>query len=177
YTIYHGNDSTIVYLDQTDFNKTGWQKLTTVYLEEGEQTVVKLDNSNVTGSEWIIADATMLMINRKLTPDLFVSPDMVGIKEEEKQPIDFTLNQNYPNPFNASTNISYTLPQTGFITLKIYDIMGREIKNLENHQKSAGHYTINFNAKDLSSGLYFYQMKYTNQQTTSVKTKKLMVVK
>ncbi len=177
YTVYHGDDSTVVYLDQTDFNKTGWQKLTTVYLEEGEQTVVKLDNSNVTGSEWIIADATMIMINRKLTPDLFISPDMVGIEEEVKQPADFTLNQNYPNPFNASTNISYALPLTGFVTLKIYDIMGREIKTLENHQKSAGHYTVNFNANDLSSGLYFYQMKYKTQQTTSVKTKKLMLVK
>ncbi|MBN2279343.1 MAG: family 10 glycosylhydrolase [Candidatus Marinimicrobia bacterium] len=177
YTVYAGCDSFIVNLDQTSFSKTGWQKLSTLYLKEGEQTLVKLDNSNINDGEWLIADATMLMLNRKKSKDIFISPDMVSIEKEIKLPESFILEQNYPNPFNASTYISYSLPKNGLVSLKIFDILGKEIKVLVNQPKSAGNYTIHFDAKDLSSGLYFYQLIFKDPSATDRKTRKLMIVK
>ncbi|MFZ1460579.1 MAG: T9SS type A sorting domain-containing protein, partial [Ignavibacteria bacterium] len=74
----------------------------------------------------------------------------------------FTLYQNYPNPFNPGTVIKYELLNPGSITLKIYDIKGKEVAVLENEFKPAGEYTINFNASDnindLPSGIYFYRL-------------------
>ncbi|MFN3873257.1 MAG: T9SS type A sorting domain-containing protein, partial [Ignavibacterium sp.] len=71
----------------------------------------------------------------------------------------FSLNQNYPNPFNSSTNIRFTIPEKTLVTIKVFDILGNEIAELLNAEKDAGTYTIKFNADNLSSGLYLYQMK------------------
>jgi hypothetical protein len=84
-------------------------------------------------------------------------------------PSEFNLSQNYPNPFNPSTVISYQLPVIGFVTLKVYDILGREVATLINEEKPAGEYEVEFNISNLSggisakggyaSGVYFYQLK------------------
>lgn len=71
----------------------------------------------------------------------------------------FSLTQNYPNPFNPSTNIRFTIPEKTLVTIKVFDILGNEIAELLNAEKDAGTYTIKFNADNLSSGLYLYQMK------------------
>ena len=71
----------------------------------------------------------------------------------------FELYQNYPNPFNPTTTIKYSIPQESFITLKIYDILGKEIASLVKERKIAGNYSINFNAGNFPSGIYFYQLK------------------
>ena len=86
----------------------------------------------------------------------------------------FTLNQNYPNPFNSSTIISYSIQKTDFVTLKIYDILGREIQTLVNGFKKADDYTVIFNAKNLSSGVYFYNLEIGN---TFNKTKKMLLLR
>ena len=75
---------------------------------------------------------------------------------------EFNLYQNYPNPFNTSTNIIYTLPNPTFITLKVYDILGREISTLVNDFKRAGKHLAKFNGTDLSSGIYICQLKSDN---------------
>jgi hypothetical protein len=74
-------------------------------------------------------------------------------------PKEYKLEQNYPNPFNPETNISFDLPKTGFVTLKIYDILGKEIVTLVNGMKNAGSYTIDFDASSLTSGVYFYRLE------------------
>jgi len=74
-------------------------------------------------------------------------------------PKEFILLQNYPNPFNPSTEISYSIPQTNFVSLKIYDVLGKEIATLVNEEKSIGNYTVEFSASNLSSGIYFYRMQ------------------
>ncbi len=70
----------------------------------------------------------------------------------------FELQQNYPNPFNPITRIFFSLPTDGFTMLKVYDILGREIVTLINEEKSAGTYSVNFDASNLASGIYFYSI-------------------
>lgn len=83
-----------------------------------------------------------------------------GEKETEKEmiPTEFTLFQNYPNPFNPVTTIKYDLPSTSDVSLIIYDILGRKVKELVNTKQQAGRYEIQFNASNLSSGVYIYQL-------------------
>jgi len=73
-------------------------------------------------------------------------------------PKSYALQQNYPNPFNPTTRINYAIPKEGLVTLKIYDITGREITTLVNELKTPGNYAVDFNAVNLSSGMYFYKL-------------------
>jgi photosystem II stability/assembly factor-like uncharacterized protein len=88
-------------------------------------------------------------------------------------PKGFVLSQNYPNPFNPSTNISFALPKSGFVTLKVYDMVGKEVATLVNESKTAGNYIIGFNASNLPSGVYFYKIESSN----FVDTKKMLLIK
>jgi len=88
-------------------------------------------------------------------------------------PINFELNQNYPNPFNPSTTISFNLAESGKVILKIYNIMGEEIKTLVEGYREAGIYTVNFNADEYPSGMYLYRLS-TNGFT---ETKKMLLMK
>ncbi|MBS1492619.1 MAG: T9SS type A sorting domain-containing protein [Bacteroidetes bacterium] len=86
---------------------------------------------------------------------------------------EYSLSQNYPNPFNPSTLISFSIPQNGFVTLKVYDISGKEITTLLNRNMTTGSYSVEFNAAALSSGVYFYRLESNN----FAETKKMMLVK
>lgn len=88
-------------------------------------------------------------------------------------PIVFNLDQNYPNPFNPTTSIKYSVPSSEHVSLKVFDILGREIAVLVNEQKSAGIYTISFDAAELSSGVYFYRLNSGN----NIQIKKMLLVK
>ncbi|MFZ4591316.1 MAG: T9SS type A sorting domain-containing protein [Ignavibacteria bacterium] len=74
-------------------------------------------------------------------------------------PIVYALSQNYPNPFNPVTKINFAIPRQGFVTLKIYDMLGREVKSLVNEVKSVGYYSVDFNGSDFASGVYFYRLE------------------
>ncbi len=74
-------------------------------------------------------------------------------------PVEFNLSQNYPNPFNPNTKISYSIPLPGFVTLKVYDVLGKEVATLINENKNAGNYIVEFNAENLTSGVYFYKLE------------------
>jgi len=71
----------------------------------------------------------------------------------------YSLSQNYPNPFNPVTKINFALPKQGLVTLKIYDVLGREVRTLVNEVKSVGTYSVDFNASEFSSGVYFYKLE------------------
>lgn len=73
-------------------------------------------------------------------------------------PMTYHLSQNYPNPFNPSTTIGYNLKETGMVNITVFDLTGREIATLVNETKTAGYYTVDFNASSLSSGTYFYRI-------------------
>lgn len=105
------------------------------------------------------------------------------IQTENQKPNDFILLQNYPNPFNPKTSIRYSISQPGFVTLKIYDILGNEVATLVNEEKLAGSYEVEFstvsvtstagNVYDLSSGIYLYRLTSGNYSTS----KKLILQK
>ena len=71
----------------------------------------------------------------------------------------YSLYQNYPNPFNPTTTIRYRIPETEFVTLKVYDILGSEVTTIVNEEKLTGNYEVEFDGSNLSSGVYFYQLK------------------
>jgi hypothetical protein len=93
-------------------------------------------------------------------------------------PASFNLTQNYPNPFNPSTNIKFALPYAGYVTLKIYNEQGKEIKALVDGYQQAGTYKVNFDASNLSSGVYFYKIAVNGIQSAAwTQTKKMVLVK
>jgi hypothetical protein len=96
-------------------------------------------------------------------------------------PMNYRLEQNYPNPFNPSTVIGYQLAGQSHVTLKVYDLLGREVAALVNEVKSAGNYTATFNASNLPSGVYFYKIAVntisTAQQGNFISVKKMLLLK
>lgn len=86
---------------------------------------------------------------------------------------EYKLYQNYPNPFNPFTKINFSIPKSSFVTLKIYDMLGKIITTLVNEEKSIGNYEIEFDANNLSSGIYFYQIR----SGSFIETKKLVLLR
>jgi len=88
-------------------------------------------------------------------------------------PMEFSLTQNYPNPFNPTTVISYRSPVMSNVTLKVYDVLGREVKTLVNQRETAGSHSVTFSAGDLPSGVYFYRLQAGSYSAT----RKLLLLK
>ena len=98
---------------------------------------------------------------------------LTNINNNPSTPLSFSLSQNYPNPFNPSTKIKYELPVASKVTIKIYDILGREVTTLVNKSQNAGRYEIEFNANNLPSGVYIYQIRANE----FISARKLMLIK
>ena len=92
-------------------------------------------------------------------------------------PTKFDISQNYPNPFNPVTKIDFSLPLDAKVSIKLYDITGREIKTLVNDQRTAGYYTVQFNGSDISSGTYFYRIMTKSSGADYIMTKKMVLIK
>lgn len=107
-----------------------------------------------------VRNLNFLTINPGFNPTAFDEKKLVNTSN------DFDLFQNYPNPFNPSTILSYQLPNSGLIVLKVYDILGKEIITLVNRKQQAGKYEISFDAKNLPSGVYFYKLKTKDNSIT-----------
>jgi aminopeptidase N len=108
-------------------------------------------------------------------PGNWILKDLLGITEvkNENLPTSYSLEQNYPNPFNPYTIIEYSLPRNGFVTLKVFNVLGKEVATLVNGQVEAGNYKVNFNALNLNSGVYFYKL----ESGSFVDTKKMILLK
>jgi len=102
---------------------------------------------------------------------------MLNTEVEVGTPSKFNLSQNYPNPFNPATKIDYELPFDSKLKLVVYDISGREIKTLVNETVSAGYYTLQFDATNFSSGVYFYKIYANANGKNYVSTKKMLLIK
>jgi hypothetical protein len=104
-----------------------------------------------------------------------------GVAQSSALPFNFELQQNYPNPFNPSTNILFTLPSKSFVSLRVFDLLGRGVATLVSEEMSAGSYTKQWNAAALPSGIYFYRLQArqisSRQAGSLTETKKLMLLK
>ena len=109
----------------------------------------------------------------------WILKDMMGITDTEITmfPREYSVDQNYPNPFNPSTIIKYQLPQREFVTIKIFNILGKDLLTLVNEHKEAGRHEIEFNAASvvdgLNSGVYFYRI----EAGSFIDTKKMILLK
>lgn len=86
----------------------------------------------------------------------------VNVEQFQNIPNEYMLLQNYPNPFNPKTTINYSIPKTSFVIIKVYDVLGKEVATLVNENKSAGNYSVVFNASKLASGVYYYIIRADN---------------
>jgi hypothetical protein len=111
---------------------------------------------------------------RDSSPDIgaFEYNGLLGV-DNQLHTLNYKLEQNYPNPFNPSTTISFTITTSSLVTLKVFDILGNEIRSLVNEEKSAGNYELEFNAANLPSGVYFYRLQTAN----FIETKKMILMK
>jgi aryl-phospho-beta-D-glucosidase BglC (GH1 family) len=98
---------------------------------------------------------------------------ITAVKDKPTFKSSFVLYQNYPNPFNPTTTINYSVPKQSFVTIKVYDVLGREVATLVNENKPVGNYSIQFNANKLTSGIYFYGMESGSYS----QAKKLLLLK
>ncbi len=100
------------------------------------------------------------------------SPTGVNAESEISLPLPFTLKQNYPNPFQSSTNISFSIPYKSFVSLKVYDRLGREVAAILSEEITEGYHTRKWNAANMTSGIYFYRL----QAGSFTETKKLILL-
>jgi photosystem II stability/assembly factor-like uncharacterized protein len=115
------------------------------------------------------------------------NPAIIGILPNARVPDRFSLSQNYPNPFNPNTTIKFQLPKQAFVSIKVYDLLGKLVSTLVNENKDAGYYDIKFDASKLASGLYIYKIEARqiavpdSRQGSSIgeftETKKMMLIK
>jgi hypothetical protein len=98
---------------------------------------------------------------------------VADIYNQESNTFNFTLHQNYPNPFNPTTKIKYEIPKHSRVTIRVFDLLGHEIDTLVDRENDAGVHEVDFNSKDLPSGVYFYKL-YADG---FVKTKKMILIR
>ncbi len=103
----------------------------------------------------------------------FTKEEQTDNLNSQEQQSSFSLSQNYPNPFNPTTNLEFSISELGFVTLKIYDMTGKEIRTLVNEVKPAGRYSVVFDGSNLSSGIYYYKI----ESGTFSQVKRMMLVK
>jgi photosystem II stability/assembly factor-like uncharacterized protein len=138
------------------------------------------------GTSWTYAGLDSLTVNQLIsygdstyvstTDGLYIlTRNSIGtaVRASITTPAVFALEQNYPNPFNPTTNVRFTIGSPQYVTLKIYDVLGREVTTLVHEKLSVGNYTVPWNASNNSSGVYFYRLKTGN----FVETKKMVLMK
>jgi hypothetical protein len=132
-------DETTIKVKMWDEQTNGWEIIPASL--DPQNNVVTFSTSKVSGLVALTAD-NLTSVN----------------SESEIIPAKFSLSQNYPNPFNPSTLINFKLSKDSHVTLSVFNILGEKVLDLVNEFRSAGNYTVNFNASKLNSGVYFYRL-------------------
>ncbi len=156
-----GTNVTKVYLSGSLVNTTTSYTITWL-TESGNELEVQLDTLS-SGSVRV----------HSITMYYFATTPATLVRSSDQQPQNFTLGQNYPNPFNPSTQIQFSLARTGFVSLKVYDMLGREVATLVNQELTPSSYTMTWNAANVASGVYLY--KLTSGGVTE--TRKMVLIK
>jgi hypothetical protein len=84
---------------------------------------------------------------------------MLRLSGSSDKPVAFTLEQNFPNPFNPTTTFSYSIASSSVVSLKLYDLLGKEVATLVDEKKETGKYSVSWDAANFASGMYFYELK------------------
>ncbi|MBN2092110.1 DUF5123 domain-containing protein [candidate division KSB1 bacterium] len=128
-----------------------------------ELTLTAVPDSGWKFVEWtgdLVSTANPAVIKLEVTKNITASfESTTGIEPNSGMPTDYSLEQNHPNPFNPMTTISFALKEPGMTTLKVYDVIGREVATLVNQRMNAGSHQIIFHAPELASGVYFYKIQ------------------
>ena len=140
----------------------------TIWAQEGSNTIGNVVSTMVKGrdSDGLVAVATH-------GAGIYSASLITSVEDGSSLPDNYTLSQNYPNPFNPSTKISFSLPQAGKVKLSLFDALGRNVQEIANKEFSAGNHSINFNAANLTSGVYFYRI----EAGSFVQSKKMILLK
>ena len=147
------------------FNETvNWWGRDVLGIDQGP--IIIMAENYRTGNVWKLFMKEKIIIDGLQKAGFSTVTDVVS--PENNIPSHYSLSQNYPNPFNPATVISYQLPALSFVSLKIFDVLGREITTLVNEQKPAGKYFVKFTASQFSSGIYFYKLTAGNFTETRI---------
>ena len=177
----NNNDVMLSWQTATETNNSGFKILRSIQNENLEWKQIGFVEGNGTTtseSNYLFTDKNVLQGNYyyKLSQVDFdgtrTESEIVEV-EINSQPNEYSLLQNYPNPFNPSTTIKYSIPESGNVSLAIYNSIGEKVETLVNDFKSPGNYEINFNASKLASGIYYYQLR----SGVFTQTKKMILMK
>ena len=171
YIIWTSNDVYNIKLEYSTDNGNNWNIISDGYQNTGSfpWTVPNITSDSVLVR---VTDAEYDLVSD-------VSNNVFSITQPNKNDDDkglflnYFISQNYPNPFNPSTTIEYQIPQSSFVSIKVYDALGKEVVTLVNKEKPAGVHEVNFEPKDLTSGLYLYKIKAGSFELT----RKMMLLK
>ncbi len=173
----NGTDIILTWSTATETNNNGFEvqkksgkEFITIGFVRGNGTTTEVQNYSFTDSK-LSAGSYSYRLKQVDFDGTFEYSNVINV--DLTAPTVFALEQNYPNPFNPSTIISYSIPQSSFVTLKVYDIIGNEVATLVNQTQSAGKYDIRFDASSLSNGVYLYSIKTDNFTST----KKMLLMK
>jgi hypothetical protein len=145
-------------------------------LEEGKPVDIILAYSVGRGTDAlnsVTETKSICQYARSVYENNFDIETSVNEKADNLTPDNFYLSQNYPNPFNSTTSIKYQIPELSFVKLKIFNLLGEEVKTMVNNENPAGSYEVNFDAANLPSGIYFYRL----QAGDYIETKKMVLMK
>jgi len=138
-------------------DKTDWRL---IGFKEGNGTTTEIHNYSFVDD--LFGTSSSKLYYRLKQIDFNASFEYSDIVEIEIAPATFSLSQNYPNPFNPTTNIGFRIAEFGFVSLKVFDVLGIEVAILVNEEKQPGIYEVEFDASHLSSGIYFYKLQTEN---------------
>jgi len=182
---------TVCVLDNSKFAINGWLNSGLGPIYDKVEVYYPERDEWITESPFPVARAVQasIVIDRKIyvyggsrtnhplmgTSAIYEFSPVTGVEEEtiDNLPKEFLLTQNYPNPFNPSTKVSYSITKLGYVTLKVYDVLGTEVETFVNEEKPVGTYELNWNAANLPSGVYFYRL----QAGDFVQTRKMILLK
>jgi len=165
YNTYALNSTPSTFVTPTQFNQIPLEWSAKGYIP----TLIEyVDAGSDAGAIWVGVSGA----NKRLYFDRYSA--VTGISHNGNEiPAVYTLGQNYPNPFNPNTKIEFSIPKDGFVSLKVYDVLGREVASIIDKDFKAGSYTVDYDAAKLSTGIYFYTLTSGN----FIETKKMILVK
>jgi hypothetical protein len=156
--VWNGTSNLLV---EVCYNNNSWTAYSPVNATNVSGMMVGYETDLPSGDGCTAAWTATALAYRCNTCFTFTGPLGVG-NNSSTIPETYSLSQNYPNPFNPVTQIKFDIPKQGFVTMKIFDILGREVSKLVNEVKTPGSYIVDFDGSNLSSGVYFYKLEINN---------------